>query len=56
MTTITLYKPDGNAQFTQCTNVAVHGSVLTFEVETGAGLFTSKKFRTTIPFLIEEDA
>jgi hypothetical protein len=56
MTTITLYKPVGNQQFGKLRNVAIHGAVLTVRCGDRHWLFNSKRIRTTVPFLIDEDA
>jgi hypothetical protein len=53
--TITIYKPDGAATFSNVTNMEIVGGVLTFYTTPDSFVKQGKKIMTTVPFFIEEE-
>lgn len=55
MPDLTLFKPSGQAEYANVTNVEVKGDTITFYVQTDARQKTGQRITTSVPFFLTEN-
>jgi hypothetical protein len=55
MSDLTLFKPSGQAEYKNVTNVEVKGDTISFYVETNASQKTGQRITTSVPFFLAEN-